>query len=39
MDESTNSLDTENETSIFNDIIKIKNDLIVIIVSHNKKFT
>lgn len=36
MDESTNSLDTENETSIFNDIIKIKNDLIVIIVSHNK---
>ena len=31
-----NSLDTENETSIFNDIIKIKNDLIVIIVSHNK---
>ena len=36
MDESTNSLDTENETSIFNDIIKLKNNLIVIVVSHNK---
>lgn len=36
MDESTNSLDAENEASIFNDIIKIKNDLIVVIVSHNK---
>ena len=33
---STNSLDTENETSIFNDIIKLKNNLIVIVVSHNK---
>jgi len=36
MDESTNSLDLENETSIFNDIAKLKKDLIVIIVSHNK---
>lgn len=36
MDESTNSLDTTNEELIFKDILKIKKNLIVIIVSHNK---
>lgn len=36
LDESTNSLDFENEKNIFNDIVKIKSDLIVIMVSHNK---
>ena len=37
MDESTNSLDAENEQLIFNDITKIKKDLIVLIISHNKE--
>ncbi len=37
LDESTNSLDFENEKKIFSDIVKIKNNLIVIIVSHKKK--
>ena len=36
LDESTNSLDFENEKNIFNDIVKIKSNLIVIVASHNK---
>jgi ATP-binding cassette, subfamily B, bacterial PglK len=36
MDESTNSLDAENEKLIFDDIIKTKKNLILLIVSHNK---
>ena len=37
MDESTNALDAENEKSIFNDIKRIKQNLIVLIVSHDKE--
>ena len=37
MDEATNAIDSENEENIFNDIIKIKENLIVLVVSHDKK--
>jgi len=37
MDESTNALDAENEKNIFNDIKRIKQNLIVLIVSHDKE--
>ena len=37
MDESTNSLDSENEKNIFSDIKKMSENLIVLIVSHDKK--
>ena len=37
MDESTNALDAENEANIFNDISKIKENLIVLVISHDKE--
>ena len=37
MDESTNSLDSENEKNIFSDIKKMSKNLIVLVVSHDKQ--
>ena len=36
LDEPTSSLDTETENQFINDILKLKNNRTIIIISHNK---